>query len=123
MHGPRIKWYFNILNRIKMSFIDENPYDWVAIKNRIFTDAYIVKCTWTMRAYNQMMAGFDFAILDLIGKFDNRPIHQILGGAHRNKVGYFFFYREVPQKKFRNTQRRDLQRVNASLLESRAGSN
>ena len=89
--GPDQNGTMHILNRIKMSFINENPYDWVAIKNRIFTDAYIIQGTWTMRAYNQMMAGFDFAILDLIGKLDNRPIHQILGGAHRNKVGYFFF--------------------------------
>ena len=31
------------------------------------------------------------AILDLQGKLYNRPVHQLLGGAHRDKVGYFYF--------------------------------
>ncbi len=89
--GPDQTGTLHILNRLKLGFINENPYDWVAVKSRIFTEAYITQGAWTMRAYNQMMAGFDFAILDLIGKLDNRPVHQILGGAHRDKVGYFFF--------------------------------
>lgn len=74
-----------------MSFINENPYDWVVIKNCISTEAYIIQGAWIMWAYNQMMAGFEFAILNLIGKLNDRPIHQIFGGAHRNKVWYFFF--------------------------------
>ena len=62
------------------------------LKERIFKNNYVSEGTWTMRAGNQMMAGFDYAILDLIGQLDNRPVHRILGGAHRDQVGYFFFF-------------------------------
>ena len=89
--GPDQIGTMHILNRLKKGFLDENPYEWVALKDRVFADAYIGQAIWTMRAYNQMMTGFDFAILDLIGKLDKRPVHQVLGGAHREKVGYFFF--------------------------------
>ena len=89
--GPDQIGTLHILNRLKQGFIGESPFDWVPLKDRILTECYITQGAWTLRAYNQMMAGFDFAILDLIGKLDNRPVHQILGGAHRDKVGYFFF--------------------------------
>ena len=89
--GPDQIGTMHILDRLKSGFLNESPYDWVALKKRIFTDFYETQGAWTLRAYNQMMTGFDFAILDLIGKLDKRPIHQILGGAHRKKVGYFFF--------------------------------
>jgi len=89
--GPDQTGTLHILNRLKQGFIGESPHDWVPLKARIFADTYVAEGTWTMRAGNQMMAGFDFAILDLIGKLDSRPIHRLLGGAHRDQVGYFFF--------------------------------
>ena len=89
--GPDQVGTMHILNRLKQGFVGESPFDWVPLKERLLTECYITQGAWTLRAYNQMMAGFDFAILDLIGKLDNRPVHQILGGAHRDKVGYFFF--------------------------------
>jgi muconate cycloisomerase len=44
-----------------------------------------------MRAANQLFSGIDMALWDLQGRLGGRPVHQLFGGAHRDRVGYFYF--------------------------------
>lgn len=43
------------------------------------------------RYFNQLASGFDMAALDLQGKVTSRPVWDLLGGAVRPDVGYFYF--------------------------------
>jgi len=80
-----------ILDVLKRHFIGADPFDLVPIKEKILRSDYMALGANTMRAANQMLAGFDFAIHDLQGKVLGLPVHKIFGGAHRDKVGYFYF--------------------------------
>lgn len=80
-----------ILSVLKRHFIGTDPFEFLPIKARILRDDYMALGANYMRAANQMLAGFDFAIYDVQGKLTGRPVHNLLGGAHREKVGYFYF--------------------------------
>ena len=80
-----------ILEVLKGQFIGTSPYDYVPIKARILQNQYVAFGANIMRAANQMLAGLDMAVLDLQGRMTGRSVHQLFGGAHREKVGYFYF--------------------------------
>lgn len=61
------------------------------LRARILKECYMSLGANTERAANQMLAGLDFALWDAMGKLATRPVHELLGGAHHRRVGYFYF--------------------------------
>lgn len=87
-----------ILKRLSEALIGESVHDAAPLRERILKTAYMALGANTLRAANQMLAGLDFALWDAAGKLAGRPVTQLLGGAHRQKVGYFFFLQgETPE--------------------------
>ncbi len=80
-----------ILRRLAQKLLGESVFDAAPLRDRILSECYMAYGANTMRAANQMLAGFDFALWDAQGKLAGRPVTQLLGGAYRRKVGYFFF--------------------------------
>jgi len=80
-----------ILKRLSERLIGESVFDAAVIRDRILSDSYMAFGANTHRAANQMLSGLDFAMWDAMGKLAGRPVTQLLGGAHRREVGYFFF--------------------------------
>lgn len=80
-----------VLKRLAQTLIGESVFDAAVLRDRILKENYQSLGASTIRACNQMLAGLDFAMWDAMGKLAGRPVHDLLGGAHRRKVGYFFF--------------------------------
>ncbi len=80
-----------ILNVLKRHFIGVDPFELMPIKEKILRNDYMALGANIMRAANQMLSGFDIAVLDLQGKLVGRPVNQLLGGAHHDSIGYFYF--------------------------------
>lgn len=80
-----------ILKRLAGHLVGHSPFDVAPLISRIFHQEYLGHGANIMRAANQMFSGIDMAMWDLQGKLTERPVHQLLGGAHRKAVGYFYF--------------------------------
>ena len=73
---------------VERLFVGESPFD----VERLFARA--AKVTFlnvTPRFGNRLLAGLEMACWDLIGKAAGQPVHRLLGGAARGRVGYFGF--------------------------------
>lgn len=81
----------SILRKLTSHLIGRDPHDVVPLINDIFRREYLGAGANVMRAANQMFAGIDMAMWDLLGKLRDQPVHKLLGGAHRKEVGYFYF--------------------------------
>lgn len=80
-----------ILSRLAGHLVGHSPHDVAALIDRIFRREYLGHGANIMRAANQMFSGIDMAMWDLQGKLAGLPVNQLLGGAHRKAVGYFYF--------------------------------
>jgi muconate cycloisomerase len=80
-----------ILTRLAGHLVGHSPYDVAPLIDRIFRQEYLGHGANIMRAANQIFSGIDMAMWDLQGKLAGLPVHQLLGGAHRKSVGYFYF--------------------------------
>ncbi|MEP7456650.1 mandelate racemase/muconate lactonizing enzyme family protein [Phyllobacterium sp. SB3] len=80
-----------ILRRLAGHLVGHSPYDVAPLISRIFQQEYLGHGANIMRAANQIFSGIDMAMWDLQGKLAGLPVHQLLGGAHRKAVGYFYF--------------------------------
>jgi len=80
-----------VLRKIGQHFSGRSVFD----ASRIIADAYhanfLVFGGNMPRYANQLMCGFDMAALDLAGQVTGRPVWDLLGGAVRDHVGYFYF--------------------------------
>lgn len=79
------------LRTLSKFFIGESPFDADVLTERAARGGYYAHGANVMRAANQLMSGFDMALMDLQGKLTGLPVHKLLGGAKREKVGYFYF--------------------------------
>lgn len=79
------------LRRLGQDLVGASVFDAAPIRDRILRDRYMALGANTLRAANQMLAGLDFALWDAMGKLAGRPVTELLGGAYRRKVGYFYF--------------------------------
>lgn len=80
-----------ILQRLGNHLIGHDPHDVAPLIDRIFRREYLGHGANIMRAANQMFSGIDMAMWDLQGRLAGQPVSQLLGGRHREKVGYFYF--------------------------------
>lgn len=80
-----------ILRRLTSHLIGNDPHEVVPLISYTFRREYLGAGANVMRAANQMFSGIDMAMWDLLGKIQKKPVHKLLGGAHRKEVGYFYF--------------------------------
>ena len=80
-----------MLRSLAQDFIGESVYDAAPLRDRLLQNRYQAFGANLPRAANQLLSGLDFAMWDAMGKLVGRPVHDLLGGAYRRKVGYFFF--------------------------------
>lgn len=80
-----------ILRKIGANFVGRSVFDASKIMAEAYRSHFLVFGGNMPRYANQLMCGFDMATLDLQGKVTGRPVWDLLGGAVRDHVGYFYF--------------------------------
>ena len=80
-----------ILRKIGQRFVGRSVFDASLIMTEAYKGDFLVFGGNMPRYANQLLCGFDMAALDLQGKVTGRPVWDLLGGAVRDHVGYFYF--------------------------------
>jgi len=80
-----------ILRKIGARFVGRSVFEASQIMAEAYRGQFLVFGGNMPRYANQLMCGFDMAALDLQGQTTGRPVWDLLGGAVRDHVGYFYF--------------------------------
>lgn len=80
-----------VLRKLGQHFIGRSVFDAAAAMAEAYRGNFLVFGGNMPRYANQLMCGFDMACLDLQGQVTGRPVWDLLGGAVRDHVGYFYF--------------------------------
>ncbi len=80
-----------ILRKIGARFVGRSVFEASQILAEAYRGQFLVFGGNMPRYANQLMCGFDMAALDLQGQATGRPVWDLLGGAVREHVGYFYF--------------------------------
>lgn len=80
-----------VIEKMARFFIGQQVADFNACASRAFKQLFLVFGANMPRYFNQMVSGLEMAALDLQGKHLQCPVWDLLGGAVRDHVGYFYF--------------------------------
>jgi muconate cycloisomerase len=80
-----------ILRRVGRHLHGRSPFDANAICRSAFQTEFKAWGANNPRFANQLLAGVEMALWDLMGKQTSRPVYDLFGGAYRESVGYFYF--------------------------------
>lgn len=80
-----------ILRHVARHVVGLSPWNWAPVYQRILKQDFLAFGANNMRFAHQLVSGIDMAMLDLAGKAAGEPVFNLLGGAHRDSVGYFYF--------------------------------
>lgn len=80
-----------VIEKMSRFFVAQNVGDFSACAARAFKEMFLVFGANMPRYFNQMISGLEMAALDLQGKHLGCPVWDLLGGAVRDDVGYFYF--------------------------------
>ena len=69
-------------------FVGESPFDVQRLLDRAYKQSSFVQTT---RYANQVFAGVEMALWDVIGKAAGQPVHRLMGGAVHEEIQYFGF--------------------------------
>ncbi|MDA1348604.1 MAG: mandelate racemase/muconate lactonizing enzyme family protein [Chloroflexi bacterium] len=76
-------------------FVGESPFDIQRLLDRSYRRNSLVQTT---RYANQVFAGVEMALWDLIGKAAGQPVHRLMGGSVHRDIQYFGFLQgETPE--------------------------
>ena len=82
----------SILQRAAQPMIGQSPFDIARLIGEAYQANFAAIGTGnTPRFGNQMLAGLEMALWDLVGKACGQPVHRLLGGALRDEIQYFGF--------------------------------
>ncbi|MEL6288851.1 MAG: mandelate racemase/muconate lactonizing enzyme family protein [Pseudomonadota bacterium] len=88
-----------IIDRLSRHFIGEPLFDYPRLVARAYKGDFLAFGANMPRLANQIFSGLEMAVLDLQGKLLERPVWDLLGGAVRADVGYFYFLQgDTPQE-------------------------
>jgi L-alanine-DL-glutamate epimerase-like enolase superfamily enzyme len=80
-----------VLRRIGAHLVGRSPSSVNAFCRDVFQAEFKAWGANNPRFANQLLAGFEMALWDLIGKQTGRPVYDLFGGEQRPSVGYFYF--------------------------------
>jgi muconate cycloisomerase len=80
-----------VLRRVGSHLVGRSPFAANVICQRIFQVEFKAWGANNPRFANQLLAGLEMAMWDLMGKQTGRPVYDLFGGAFRDSVGYFYF--------------------------------
>lgn len=80
-----------VLRKIGQRFVGRSVFEASQIMAEAYKGEFLVFGGNMPRYANQLMCGFDMAAMDLQGQATGRPVWDLLGGAVRDHVGYFYF--------------------------------
>jgi L-alanine-DL-glutamate epimerase-like enolase superfamily enzyme len=80
-----------ILRRVGTHLLGRSPFDASSLCQTIFQTEFKAWGANNPRFANQLLAGVEMALWDLMGKQTGRPVYDLFGGAVRDSVGYFYF--------------------------------
>ncbi len=80
-----------ILDKLSHYFVNQSLADFNRCAQAAYKGAFLVFGGNMPRLFNQLMSGLEMAALDLQGKCLGLPVWDLLGGAVRDFVGYFYF--------------------------------
>ena len=80
-----------VLDRLAGYFMGHSVFSFSARRDEAFRARFLVHGGNMPRYANQLFAGLEMAALDLQGRLLGRPVWDLLGGARRTSVGYFYF--------------------------------
>lgn len=80
-----------VLTRMAGFLIGRPVQDFARLSPEIYKSLFLVFGGNMPRYFNQLICGLEMAMLDLQGKLLDLPVWDLLGGAVREDVGYFYF--------------------------------
>lgn len=80
-----------VLERLAHHFIGQSVFDFPRLATAAYKARFLTFGGNMPRYFNQMICGLEMAALDAQGKHLGRPVWDLLGGAVREEVGYFYF--------------------------------
>ncbi len=80
-----------ILRRVGAHLVGRSPFDANRLCQQAFQAEFKAWGANNPRFANQLLAGVEMALWDLMGKQTGRPAYELFGGAFRDSVGYFYF--------------------------------
>ncbi|RWB75878.1 MAG: muconate cycloisomerase [Mesorhizobium sp.] len=90
--GPTIEPMLSVLHDAIPHFIGRSVFDGNRLIWEYFQSGFKARGVGSQyRFFSRTMSGIELALWDAIGKGLNQPVCNILGGAVRDKVGYFGF--------------------------------
>lgn len=80
-----------VLRKLLRGFVGQSVFDSARLQAEAYRANFLAFGGNMPRYANQMFSGIDMACMDLQGKALGRPVWDLLGGARRASVGYFYF--------------------------------
>jgi muconate cycloisomerase len=80
-----------VLRKLLRGFVGQSVFDSARLQAEAYRANFLAFGGNMPRYANQMFSGVDMACMDLQGKALGRPVWDLLGGARRASVGYFYF--------------------------------
>ncbi|MXQ10474.1 mandelate racemase/muconate lactonizing enzyme family protein [Microvirga makkahensis] len=80
-----------VLRHLGKRLIGRSAFECTALCRTIFQTEFKAYGANNPRFANQLLAGLEMALWDLMGKSAGRPVYDLFGGSHRDEVGYFYF--------------------------------
>ncbi len=80
-----------VLRKLARSFMGKSVFSMAKMLADAYRANFLAFGGNMPRYFNQLASGFDMAALDLQGKITGRPVWDLLGGAVRPDVDYFYF--------------------------------
>ena len=80
-----------VLRKITRGFLGQSVLESARLQAEAYRAHFLAFGGNMPRYANQMLSGIDMACLDLMGKLLGVPVWDLLGGARRDHVGYFYF--------------------------------
>ncbi|MEO0618956.1 MAG: mandelate racemase/muconate lactonizing enzyme family protein [Pseudomonadota bacterium] len=80
-----------VIEKLARGFVGRSVFDFAAAQAETMRAHFLAFGANMPRFANQIYAGLEMAALDLAGKLLDRPVWDLLGGARRQDVGYFYF--------------------------------
>jgi muconate cycloisomerase len=80
-----------VLDKLARHFVGRSVFDYARGRDEAYRANFLTFGGNMPRYANQLFCGLEMAALDVQGKVLGRPVWDLLGGARRDYVGYFYF--------------------------------